>query len=100
MKTIIYCFTGTGNSLQVANELSENLGDCRVKRIYAHTRPQTDADAVGFVFPVHLWGMPRVRLTSSQWMRPALCAPEATMTMRPPDGIISSKDSVKAKCPK
>lgn len=60
MKITLYYFTGTGNCLQVAKELSANLGDCCTQRIFADTLPETDADVIGFIFPVYLWGMPLI----------------------------------------
>lgn len=59
MKTIIFYYTGTGNSLWSARLLAANLGDaalCPMKR--ADALAAGDADAVGFVFPVHVWGIP------------------------------------------
>lgn len=62
METIIYYFTGTGNSLAVARGLCERLGDCRAVPIAAIAgepgpiRP--DADRVGIVYPVYFSGVP------------------------------------------
>jgi NAD-dependent dihydropyrimidine dehydrogenase PreA subunit len=59
MKTIIFYYTGTGNSLWSARLLAEGLGDvklCPMKQ--ADALAAGDAEAVGFVFPVHVWGIP------------------------------------------
>ncbi len=58
MKRIIYYFSGTGNSLQVARELSRLLGESTVKAISGATDMDLSAGALGIVFPVHLWGVP------------------------------------------
>lgn len=61
MKTIIYYFTGTGNTLAAARELAKELGDTKLvplrQAIYygAYT---PEADAVGIAFPVHFMDMP------------------------------------------
>jgi len=63
MKTVIYYFTGTGNSLQLARDLatylsesklcamSENLGNKKI--IHKNTR-------VGLVFPTYFGGLPNI----------------------------------------
>ncbi len=59
MKTVIFYYTGTGNSLWSARLLAEKLGDatlCPMKD--ADALAAGDAEAVGFVFPVHVWGIP------------------------------------------
>lgn len=60
MDTAIYFYTGTGNSLWTARKLSERLGSA--KRIPMTTddapRIKSDAQNVGFIFPVHIWGVP------------------------------------------
>jgi ferredoxin len=59
MKAVIFYYTGTGNSLWSAWLLAERLGGvklCPMKQ--ADAMAAGDADAVGFVFPVHMWGVP------------------------------------------
>ncbi len=61
MKTVIYYFTGTGNTLAAARALAGELGDTRLiplRRVmyYGATAPQ--ADAVGIAFPVYFLDMP------------------------------------------
>jgi NAD-dependent dihydropyrimidine dehydrogenase PreA subunit len=59
MKTVIFYYTGTGNSLWSARLLAEELGDvklCPMKQ--ADVLAAGDAEAVSFVFPVHVWGIP------------------------------------------
>jgi ferredoxin len=62
MKTMLFCFSATGNSLASAKDIASRLtGDVQILSIAAHIRQQNqaiDADRVGFLFPVHAWGVP------------------------------------------
>ena len=58
MKTVIYYFSATGNSLKTAAIISQSLG--------ADMLPMTKnkgilctADKIGLVFPTYFWGVPR-----------------------------------------
>ena len=62
MKTIIYYFSATGNSLVVAKDLAAELGNAAVAAI-TKTLPSgkmAGYDAVGLVFPVYMFGLPLV----------------------------------------
>lgn len=61
MSNIIYYFTGTGNSLKVARDIAENLGDTELIQICKNNMDKDynfKSDRVGFVFPVYSAGMP------------------------------------------
>jgi ferredoxin len=59
MKTVIFYYSGTGNSLWSARELAAKLGDAKLLPMKsADALAAGDAEAVGFVFPVHVWGLP------------------------------------------
>ncbi len=58
MKTTIYYYTGTGNSLWAARELAAELGGARVASMRRSKPEAADAEAIGLVFPVHVWGVP------------------------------------------
>ena len=61
MKTTIYCFSATGNSLTTARKIAENLENCQIVSAISarrQTKVIEDADAVGFVFPVYYGDMP------------------------------------------
>jgi len=63
MKTIIYYFTGTGNTLAVARALAEELGDTKLiplRRAIHYGAVTPEADAVGIAFPVHFLDMPAI----------------------------------------
>lgn len=62
MKTVLYYFSGTGNSLSVAREIAAGLGNAQVIAIRKPFKQQYDfsADRVGIVFPVYMWGLPLI----------------------------------------
>lgn len=60
MTTVIYYFTGTGNSLWVARKLADTLGSTEVVPMSGHqdkTR-RIVPETVGLIFPVYIWGVP------------------------------------------
>ncbi|HJJ27456.1 MAG TPA: EFR1 family ferrodoxin [Methanocorpusculum sp.] len=65
MKTILYYFTGTGNSLRAARTLQKNLDNCELKPIAGlllsgkTTAAEKDAN-IGFVFPMYCAGVPNI----------------------------------------
>ena len=63
MKTILYYFTGTGNTLAVARDLAAELGETDLVPIPKLTGPcdvPADADAVGIAFPVYFLDLPGI----------------------------------------
>ena len=56
----IYFFTGTGNSLKVAKDIANALGDCEIVAIYKGTDMKIPIGyrRIGFVFPVYYFGLP------------------------------------------
>jgi ferredoxin len=60
MNTVIYYYTGTGNSLWTARALAGKLGETDLVPMYWMNSGLLDrnADCVGLVFPVHIWGVP------------------------------------------
>jgi ferredoxin len=60
MKTLIYFYTGTGNSLWTAKKLSEQLENTELSPMtltgQGSIYPQ--GENIGLIFPVHVWGMP------------------------------------------
>ena len=58
---MILYFSGTGNSLYAARRLAELTGDdVRPLLSLRETPLEKGAEAVGIVFPVYAWGMPRI----------------------------------------
>ncbi|MBN2733810.1 MAG: EFR1 family ferrodoxin [Methanomicrobiaceae archaeon] len=63
MKTIIYYFTGTGNTLAVARGIAEELGDVQLIPIRKSVHPEEghdEADAIGIAFPVYFLNIPDI----------------------------------------
>jgi Pyruvate/2-oxoacid:ferredoxin oxidoreductase delta subunit len=67
MKTVIYWFSGTGNSLAVAKELAKQCGDAQLIPVsqglpalspVEGDNPPPTAERIGLVFPVYGWGPP------------------------------------------
>ena len=60
METAIYYYTGTGNSLWTANKLSEDLKNTELipVTLAGKDRINPDSQNIGFIFPVHIWGVP------------------------------------------
>lgn len=60
-ETIIFYYTGTGNSLWIARALARELGNTEIISMVDWDRKQhiKESKMIGLVFPVHIWGMPR-----------------------------------------
>lgn len=62
---MIYYFSGTGNSLHVARQLADALGERLMPMTLASpvthsSEGEGGREAIGLVFPVHAWGIPNV----------------------------------------
>ncbi len=62
MKTTLYYFSGTGNSLKVARDISEKLGDTEIISIrdIADKDVIPSSSCIGFIFPVYAYGLPLI----------------------------------------
>ncbi len=62
MKTKIFYFSGTGNSLVIARDLAAALGDTELLNIAKVINEDIvyDCDNIGLVFPVYIWGPPLI----------------------------------------
>lgn len=62
MKTKIFYFTGTGNSLAVAKDIANKLEDTELISIPAviNERIESNMESIGIVFPVYMWGIPNM----------------------------------------
>lgn len=58
----IYFFTGTGNSLHIAEEIGNALSDCEIVAIQKDTCTDIPVgyERIGFVFPTYGWGLPNM----------------------------------------
>ncbi len=59
-KNIIFYFTGTGNSLKVANDIAKELENCEVRLVtnFKDRALSAGYERVGFVFPIYCSNMP------------------------------------------
>lgn len=63
MKTTIYYFSATGNSLNIARNIAAELGDTELVSIAWSLEPETietQSERIGLIFPVFAWGVPRI----------------------------------------
>ncbi len=60
MKNIVFYFTGTGNSLKIARDIANELGDCEIKLItnFEEKVLASGYERIGFVFPVYCASIP------------------------------------------
>ena len=71
MKTVLYCFSGTGNSLWVALDLAEKLG-CELVSMTNAMRGTMDTSSqrVGVVFPTYMYRPPHLVVDFLQKLPP------------------------------
>ncbi|MDD5491437.1 MAG: EFR1 family ferrodoxin [bacterium] len=63
MKTILYYFTGTGNSLKITRDLAAQLGETEIipmAKVIDQPTISPAADRIGIIFPVYMWGVPLI----------------------------------------
>jgi len=63
MKTTIYYFTGTGNSLKIAKILSDKLKECElvpIAKVWEDDNLASSSEKVGFIFPLYYAGLPKI----------------------------------------
>jgi ferredoxin len=65
VRTELFFYTGTGNSLWIARTLAKELGNADTLPISWNHRDTivSQADAMGIIFPVHIWGLPHRVIT-------------------------------------
>lgn len=63
MKTNLYYFTGTGNSLKVARDLSERLEDSKlisIAKVWQKVNLTSTSEKMGVIFPLYYYGLPKI----------------------------------------
>jgi flavodoxin len=78
LKTKIFYFTGTRNSMAVATDIANELEDSELIAIPSviNGKIKANTPTIGLVFPVYMWGMPhmvvefvdQLRLTEDQYV--------------------------------
>ena len=103
MKSVIYYFTGTGNTLAIARALAAELGDTKLiplRRAISPLGISTDADVVGIAFPVYYLDMPKIVRQFVQQIRfskPTFVFGIATCGERPGGALFRLGESLEAK---
>jgi hypothetical protein len=60
---VIFYYTGTGNSLRTSRFLAAELGNTTLCPMSSmNGSALVDAEAIGLIFPVHMWGVPSLVL--------------------------------------
>ncbi len=71
MKSAIYYFSGTGNSLVVARDIASKISECDVIPISKAINGGIEkVDSLGIVFPVYMWGPPLIIKEFVKKLRP------------------------------
>ncbi|MFW9865303.1 MAG: EFR1 family ferrodoxin [Candidatus Thorarchaeota archaeon] len=63
MKTTIYFFTGTGNSLKIAKTIVKKLENCElipIAKVWQREDIESTSESIGFVFPLYYAGLPKI----------------------------------------
>ena len=63
MKTTIFFFTGTGNSLKIARSICDKLDDCElipIAKVWQIKDLKATSEKVGFIFPLYYSGLPKI----------------------------------------
>ena len=62
MKTVLYYFSGTGNTLMLARLLAKEFENTEIINIVScnDSTPAPEADAIGILFPVYALGLPKI----------------------------------------
>ncbi|RJP59538.1 MAG: 4Fe-4S ferredoxin [Candidatus Auribacter fodinae] len=78
MKTKLFYFSSTGNTLRIAQLMAKSLGDTELVSIPSFMKKPVpvSADAVGILFPVYAWGLPMI---VNEFVR-SLSIPQGTYT--------------------
>jgi ferredoxin len=98
MKTAIYCFTGTGNTLHVARRLSERLGGDVISMARALGAPLDGTyDRAIVVHPTYMYRPPRLVVRFFELLEPG-CSVIAVVTHGgDPGGVVRATKAVLAK---
>jgi ferredoxin len=95
MKTTLYWFSGTGNSLKTARMLAEKLGDCELKPVMRELKGEgiiLTGDRVGICFPLYFLSFPKPVMDFLERMENPLGVPlfaVVTRGLAPMGGVLS-----------
>jgi ferredoxin len=63
MNTTLYYFSGTGNSLVIAQKLQKEIKNSKlipIAKIWKDKKVSSETEKVGFIFPLYFWGLPKI----------------------------------------
>ena len=70
MKIVIYYFSGTGNSLKIAKDLSNKLEGCElvpIAKLWEHDIIIPRSEKIGLIFPLYAMGCPSIIRVQPLW---------------------------------
>lgn len=73
MKTTIYYFSATGNSLSITRSIAAELGETKlisIPKVMGESHIEATTPGLGLIFPVYAWGPPRIVADFAQKLRP------------------------------
>jgi flavodoxin len=59
MDNIVFYFSGTGNCLKAAKDISKELNNCEIASMGKLYNLAKKYDSIGFVYPAYFWGLPK-----------------------------------------
>jgi flavodoxin len=59
MNNIVFYFSGTGNCLKVAKDISKEIENCQIISMAKSFDFSKQYDRIGFVYPTYFWGLPK-----------------------------------------
>ena len=59
MSNIVFYFSGTGNCLKVAKEISKSIENCEIVSMGKSFDFNKQYDSIGFIYPTYFWGLPK-----------------------------------------
>jgi ferredoxin len=59
VENVVFYFSGTGNSLKVAKDISNALEYCEIASMVKPFNFTKQYDSIGFVYPTYFWGLPK-----------------------------------------
>jgi ferredoxin len=59
LNNIVFYFSGTGNCLKVAKDISKKLENCDIVSMAKSFNFTKQYDSIGFVYPTYFWGLPK-----------------------------------------
>jgi flavodoxin len=59
MNNIVFYFSGTGNCLKVAKDISKELKNCEIMSMAKLFDFTKQYESIGFIYPTYFWGLPK-----------------------------------------